>query len=265
VHDLTFLLYPEFLTRASRRYYNDQIAWAVRRADAISADSHATKADLVERLHVPPDKVTVIHLGLDPEFRVDGQDGAATLTELGLTAGYVLFVGTFEPRKNVTGLLSAYARLRAGLPDAPPLVLAGRRGWLFGQVLDHLRDLKLAPHVHFLEEVTEAQLRALYRGAGVFVLPSHYEGFGFTVLEAMASGAPVVIANRASLPEIAGDAALQVDPNDPEAIASSLRRALTDSDLRNQMVQRGLAQARRFTWANTARATLDLYHRVLGG
>ena len=263
VHDLTFLLYPQFLTDESRRYYNHQIAWAVGRADAISADSHATKADLVERLKVPADKITVIHLGLDTAFQPDGLASAPLLAALGLPRGYVLFVGTFEPRKNVAGLLAAYAALRRRLPDAPPLVLAGRRGWLFDDVKARLRELKLEPHVKFLEEVSEAQLRALYHGAGVFVLPSHYEGFGFTVLEAMASGTPAVVANRASLPEIAGDAALLVDPDDPEAIADSLSRALTDSELRSTMIQRGLAQAQRFNWDKTARATLELYQRVL--
>ncbi len=263
VHDLTFLLYPQFLTPDSRRYYNDQIAWAVRRADAIAADSYATKADLVERLKVPPEKVTVIHLGLDAGFQPDGHASAPILADLGLPRGYVLFVGTFEPRKNVPGLLAAYAHLRRRLPEAPPLVLAGRRGWLFDTVRTRLRELHLEPHVRILEEVSEPQLRALYHGAGVFVLPSHYEGFGFPVLEAMASGTPAVVANRASLPEIAGDAALQVDPDDAEATADGLLRALTDSALRDQMIARGLAQARRFTWAQTARATLDLYQAVL--
>ncbi len=265
VHDLTFLLYPQFLTPESRRYYNGQIGWAVQRAQAISADSQATRADLIERLNVPPEKVTVIHLGLDPGFCPDDGTAGPVLADLGLPRGYVLFVGTFEPRKNVLGLLTAYARLRAVLPEAPPLVLAGRRGWLFDEVQARLRELNLARHVRFLEEVSEAQLRALYQSAGAFVLPSHYEGFGFTVLEAMASGAPAVVANRASLPEIAGDAALLVNPDDPDALADSLRRALTDSELRAGMVRRGLAQARRFTWEQTARATLALYQRVLAG
>jgi glycosyltransferase involved in cell wall biosynthesis len=263
VHDLTFLLYHEFLTPDSRRYYNGQITWAVRRADAISADSHATKTDLIERLGVSPEKINVIHLGLDEGFQPNGASSAPTLAAMGLARGYVLFVGTFEPRKNVSGLLKAYGRLRNALPDAPPLVLAGRRGWLFEQVQSQLRELRLDTHVRFFEEVSEAQLRALYHGAGVFVLPSHYEGFGFTVLEAMASGTPAVIANRASLPEIAGDAALRVEPSDPDAIAASLQRVLTDSALRAEMVRLGHAQARRFTWAQTARATLDLYRRVL--
>ena len=263
VHDLTFLLYPEFLTAESRRYYNAQIAWAVRRAHAISADSHATKADLVERLSVPPEKITVIHLGLDPGFQPDSGGAAGTVAALGLSPGYVLFVGTFEPRKNVPGLLAAYAALRARLPDAPLLVLAGRRGWLFDQVKQRLGALKLEPYVRFLPEVTEAQLRALYQAAGVLALPSHYEGFGFPVLEAMASGCPAVIANRASLPEIAGEAGLLVDPEAPEGIADALYRVLTETALRETLVAHGLRQARRFTWSATARATLALYRQVL--
>ena len=267
VHDLTFLLYPRFLTPDSRRYYNDQIAWAVRKADAISADSHATKQDLVNLLSVPPDKITVIHLGLDPEYSLPpapaGGSGAARLAELGLTAGYILFVGTFEPRKNVAGLLSAYARLRARAPDLPPLVLAGRRGWLFDDTAALVHELRLDDCVRFLVEWSAADGPLLYQSASLFVLPSHYEGFGFTVLEAMASGTPAIIANRASLPEIAGDAALKVDPDQPDEIAQVMLTALTDTALRDSLVRKGIARSRRFTWAATAQATLDLYERTL--
>ncbi len=264
VHDLAFLRYPEFLTVDSRRYYNAQIADAVRRAHAISADSHATAADLAEFLRVPAEKITVIHLGLDPEYRPRPAGAVrAALAQYALTPGYVLFVGTFEPRKNVPGLLRAYAGLRAQRPDAPPLVLAGLRGWLFEATVDLVRDLKLDAHVRFLEDFPAAQLPELYAGAGVLTLPSHYEGFGFPVLEAMGCETPVVIANRSSLPEIAGDAALQVDPDDAEALAHALERALSDSALRADLIQRGRANITRFTWAAAARATLALYERVL--
>ena len=138
VHDLTFLLYPEFLTAESRRYYNDQIRWAVRRCDAISADSQSTKADLTRLLNVPPEKITVIHLGLEPAFCPDEPANTASGSERRAPAatevlpGYLLFVGTFEPRKNIPGLLRAYAAFRRRWPEAPDLVLAGRQGWLFG-------------------------------------------------------------------------------------------------------------------------------------
>lgn len=265
VHDLTFVRYPEFLTRDSRRYYNDQIAWAVRRADAIAADSQATQNDLVDLLGVPPDKVTVIHLGVEAAFAPETPEGAVGPAESGLSPGYLLFVGTFEPRKNVPGLLRAYARLREARPDAPPLVLAGRRGWLFDSVAGLIHDLHLEGCVRFLTEVPEGNLPALYRAASAFVLPSHYEGFGFTLLEAMASGTPSVIADRASLPEIAGEAALRVDPGDVDAIAHALEHVLEDSALRADLSAKGLARARQFTWQRTTTATLALYRSLLAG
>ena len=267
VHDLTFLLYPEFLTPESRRYYNDQIHWAVTHCHAISADSQSTKEDLMRLLGVTPERITVIHLGLEPVFKPSEPGGAAqaaqTLTRLGLSAGYVLFVGTFEPRKNVAGLLQAYAALRARWKAAPDLVLAGRQGWLFDSAMALIEKLRLAGCVHIRSELPEIDLPNLYRSAGVFILPSHYEGFGFTVLEAMGCGTPVIVANRASLPEIAGDAAIRVEPDDPEAMADALYRALTDVDLRRDLIQRGLRQASGFTWERTAQATLDLYRCVL--
>ncbi len=263
VHDLTFLLYPQFLTPESRRYYNGQIRWAVRRADLIAADSHATKADLVDLLNVPPDKVTVIHLGVDASFGPEGAGDAETLAGLGLAPGYLLFVGTFEPRKNVAGLLAAYASLRQALPSAPPLVLAGRRGWLFAETAARVRELRLQAQVRFLEEAPAEVLPVLYRGAAALVLPSHYEGFGFPVLEAMASGTPVVIADRASLPEIAGPAALKIDPDSPEELAAALQRVLEDTPLRAELRQRGFEQVRGFSWEETARQTAALYQRAL--
>jgi glycosyltransferase involved in cell wall biosynthesis len=142
-------------------------------------------------------------------------------------------------------------------------VLAGRQGWLFDSVVGLVQELRLGDCVHFLAEAAEADLPALYRQASVFALLSHYEGFGFTVLEAMGCGTPAVIANRASLPEIASEAALLVEPDDPEAAADALYRCLTEPTLRTDLRQRGLARAANFTWERTAEATLELYRRVL--
>jgi glycosyltransferase involved in cell wall biosynthesis len=260
VHDLAFWRYPEFLTAESRRYYNGQIEWAVRRAAAISADSQATQDDLVNLLNVPSEKVKVIHLGHDPRFSIlPNESVRPVLARLGLESGYVLCVGTFEPRKNVPGLVRAYAQLR----DAPPLVLVGNRGWLFTDTLKLIQDLKLETRVHFFENLPAGDLPAVYNGAGVFALPSFYEGFGFPVLEAMGCGVPCVIANRASLPEIAGEAALAVDPDQTDALAAALERVLSESDLRHSLRQKGLERVGHFTWEKTARETLALYNRVL--
>lgn len=260
VHDLAFWRYPQFLTPESRRHYNGQIEWAVRHARAISADSHATKSDLVNLLNVPAEKITVIHLGHDERFSPLPEESVKpVLARLGLTPGYILCVGTFEPRKNIPGLVRAYAQLR----DAPPLVLVGNKGWLFADTLKLVRELNLETRVQFFENLPTADLPALYNGASVFALLSHYEGFGFPVLEALGCGVPCVLANRASLPEIAGEAALVVDPDHTEEIAEALMRALTDTTLRATLRQHGLEQVKRFAWAQTARETLALYHRTL--
>jgi glycosyltransferase involved in cell wall biosynthesis len=264
VHDLTFLYYPQFLTAESRRYYNDQIERAVRIADHISADSSATKQDLVRLLGVNPGKVTVVLLAHDPMYHpLDEQACAPVLARHELDHGFLLFTGTLEPRKNVTGLLTAYCMLRNRRAFTPPLVLAGRRGWLYDEIFAHIAALKLDGHVCFVENPLDEELVALYNAAALLVLPSFYEGFGLPVLEAMACGTPVVCTDRGSLPEIAGDAALLVNPDDLDSLADAMERALDDEPLRGQMRERGFAQVARFSWEKTARETLAIYHQVL--
>jgi glycosyltransferase involved in cell wall biosynthesis len=266
IHDLTFLHYPDFLTAESRRYYNGQIEAAVRRADHIMADSDATRADVIELLGVPPEKVTTVLLGISDHFRPASPEAVAQLREkYQLGADYILFVVTLEPRKNLDGLLRAYAILRADLPDAPPLVIAGQRGWLYEQHFALGEELGISPHVTWLEGVAYDDLPALYSGAAALCLPSFYEGFGFPPLEAMACGTPTVAADRASLPEVVGDAGLLIDPDDPASIADGLGRLLTDSALRADLRQRGLARVKSFDWTETARQVLDVYRHTLKG
>lgn len=264
VHDLTFLYYPQFLTDDSRRYYNGQIECAVRVADHISADSTATKDDLVRLLNVPPEKITVVLLAHDPLYHpLDVADCAAVLAQQRLEPGFILFTGTFEPRKNIPGLLQAYRALRDRRPDTPPLVLAGRRGWLYDKIFSEVDRLKLRERVRLVENLPNAGLVALYNAAALLVLPSFYEGFGLPVLEAQACGTPVVCAERGSLPEIAGDAALLVNPDDVDGLAAAIERALCDESLRAQLRERGFANVARFSWAKTAQETLGLYRRML--
>jgi glycosyltransferase involved in cell wall biosynthesis len=264
VHDLAFLRYPEFLTAESRRYYHGQIGRAVRQAHAIISVSAATRDDLVERLGVPPEKITVIHHGADEAFQpLPPESLQPALDRLGLRPGYVLFLGTFEPRKNVAGLLNAYARLRQRLPDAPPLVLAGGKGWLFEPTAELMQTLQLESRVQFVPDFAGSDAPALYNGASVFVLPSHYEGFGIPVLEAMGCGIPTLISNRSALPEVAGEAALKMDPDDADSMADALYRVLTDSTLRAALRQRGLERIRKFSWEKAARETLEVYNRAL--
>jgi len=263
VHDLNFIYYPQFLTAESYRYYNQQIEWAVRRADHILADSHATKSDLVSLLDVPPEKVTTVHLAADPSFRpLPEAEARQVAARYDLEPGYLLCVGTLEPRKNIPGLLEAYRLLLDARATDAPLVLVGGKGWLYDEIFERVEELRLIGQVRFLHGVPDADLVGLYNGAGVLATVSFYEGFGLPALEAMACGTPVVVADRASLPEVVGEAGLLVDPDDPDDIAQALARALAEEPLRERMRELGLAQAARFTWEKTARETLNVYSSV---
>lgn len=261
VHDLNFLYYPQYLTAGSRRYYAAQIRWAVRVADHIAADSEHTRQDLLARLNVPPEKVTTIPLAANPRYQAAVPAGvvAQTLAEYNLPRGFVLFVGTLEPRKNVPALLHAYARMRQGGGPDVPLLLVGGKGWLYEQIFATIGELGLGDSVHHLAGVGDAALAQLYHAAGVLALPSHYEGFGLPPLEAMHCGCPVIVSDRASLPEVVGPAGRQLPPDDIDAWAHALEQVLTDSAQRAAMIQAGYQQAARFTWERTAQATLALY------
>lgn len=264
VHDLNFLHYPQFLTAESRHYYNDQIMAATRHANQILADSEATKTDLMEMLAVPENKITVHMLGVDESFKPLPKETLAYYKkELDLPDGYILFVGTFEPRKNILGLLQAYQQLLYQLPDAPPLVLAGRQGWLFDETMTRINEMKLEPNILWRENVPQDALPALYNMAHVLVMPSFYEGFGFPALEAMACGTVPIVSNRSSLPEVVGAVGLQINPDDPATLTAAFVHALTDSDWLDSMSKAGLARAATFSWEQTARTVLSVYQAVM--
>ncbi len=260
VHDLTFLHYPQFLTAESRHYYNDQIQYAVHHADHILTDSAASKRDMIAMLSVPAEKITVHLLGVDESFKplptetVDHYRRALELPE-----AYFLFVGTFEPRKNISGLVEAYRALLAAVPDAPPLVLAGRMGWNFDAVREKIEALNLGDHLLWREAIPQDAMPALFNGAVALVTPSFYEGFGFPALEAMASGTVPIVSNVSSLPEVVGEVGLQVAPEDQAALTSAMRKALEDVTWRQAQEQAGLKRAATFTWENTAQIALDAY------
>lgn len=263
VHDLNFLHYPQYLTAESRRYYNDQIEFAVQHADHILADSAATKTDLIEMLNVPADKVTVHMLGVDESFRPLRADILAGYQQqLDVPEAFFLFVGTFEPRKNIIGLLQAYQMLREQITDVPPLVLAGQRGWLFDETMQHIEQMNLQQHILWRENVPQEALPALYNLAAAVVLPSYYEGFGFPPLEGMACGTVPIVSNRSSLPEVVGDVGALIDPDDPTTLADALNRVLTDSRWVEANRAAGLKRAALFTWENTARIILSVYNRM---
>lgn len=264
VHDLNFLYFPEFLTAESLRYYRDQIRWAVAAADHISADSEQTRQDCIELLGVPPAKITTVYLSVDPLYQQSwpAADIAATLAHHTLNPGFILVVGTLEPRKNLSMLLHAYRQARQEHGVDVPLVLVGRPGWLYEEIFETIADLELGDSVRHLTGVSNVALAHLYHAAGLLATPSHYEGFGLPALEALNCGCPVVVSDRGSLPEIAGDAGLILPPDDVDGWAAALARVLADSSLRESMAAAGRRHAASFSWERAAQQTLHIYETV---
>lgn len=264
VHDLSFIHYPEYITAESRRYYNGQIQASVQRADHILADSEATKRDLIDILAVPEEKISVHMLGVDERFTPLCKAACEpALRALDLPEAYFLFVGTLEPRKNLVGLARAYRELKLEYPDAPKLVIAGRPGWHYDQLMTDLDAVGVNKDLIIRQDIADAQLPALYNRALALISTSFYEGFGLTALEAMACGTPPIVSCVASFPEIVGDVGLLVDPHDIGSIAEALARALTDSQWRERQEQEALRRAAGFRWRDTARVALDGYDRAL--
>ncbi len=264
VHDLSFIHYPEYITSQSRRYYNGQIKASVSRADHILVDSQATKRDLIDILSVRPESITVHMLGVDEGFKpLPRQSTEPVIAALGLPDEYILFVGTLEPRKNLVGLAEAYRDLKLELPDAPKLVIAGRPGWHYEQLMADLRRVGIDQHMLLKQNVADEQLPALYNHALALVSPSFYEGFGLTALEAMACGTVPIVSRVASLPEIVGDVGLFIDPHDRATIAAALKLALTDSEWREAQSVAARQRAAGFRWNDTARCVLDCYRSLL--
>ncbi len=264
IHDLNFLYYPQFQTPDSFRYYNGQIEAATRRADHILVDSEATRRDLIERLSVSAEKITTHYMGVDSAFHpLPSEEVDPVLARYNLPRGYLLHVGTFEPRKNLDGLFTAYASLIGKIPDLPLLVCVGRRGWFYEPIFKKVEELGLQDRVRWLENVPFHELPALYNGAGVLVMPSFYEGFGFPPLEAMACGTVTVVSNRSSLPEVVGEVGWQVDPDDPQSIANGVYLAFQESEARERFRVQGLQRAATFSWDRPAQIALEIYRKLL--
>jgi glycosyltransferase involved in cell wall biosynthesis len=262
VHDLTIPLFPEWHPARRLALMGPALAPSADRANRIVTPSHHTRNDLLKLLPVEPERVVVIPEGIDPIFAPQGEaEVAARLAPLDLRPGsYLLFLGTIEPRKNLTRLLQA---VESAGSDVGVLVLAGGHGWNNAPIRDAIARLARAGRVRALGYVPDDLRPPLLAGARAFVYPSLYEGFGLPPLEAMACGAPVVTSNVSSLPEVVGDAGLYVDPTDVPALAEALIRIWGDDALRADLRARGLARAAEFSWDRTARLTLDVYRAVL--
>jgi glycosyltransferase involved in cell wall biosynthesis len=264
VHDLTFVRDPESAFPRLRRYLSRVVPRSVARATHILADSAATKTDLVELYHAPPDNITVLYGGVDARFAPvrDAERLAAVRAKYNIGPDpFILGIGTIQPRKNYKRLIQAFATLHTAHPTLH-LVIVGGKGWLYDDIFAEVKRLGLEGCVLFPGFVDDDDLPALYSAADALAFPSIYEGFGLPILEAMACGTPVVTSITSSLPELAGDAALLVEPTDVDAIATALFRLLQESDLRHKLVAAGFEQARKFTWEKAAAQLLEIYERI---
>ncbi len=264
VHDLSFIHFPEYFTAASRNYYNGQIAASAQRADHILAVSEATKRDLMDILDLPAEMITVQLHGVDEQFKpLPPSQSAGAIQALDLPDSFFLFVGTLEPRKNLAGLAWAYRELKLELPDAPQLVLAGRPGWHFEQLMADVSAAGMDADILIRHSVTDSQLPALYNHAVALLMPSFYEGFGLPALEAMACGCVPIVSQVASLPEIVGEVGGKVDPHDTTTIAAAMKRTLIDGDWRERQATKALKRAAGFRWVDSARTALNCYDALL--
>jgi alpha-1,3-rhamnosyl/mannosyltransferase len=261
IHDLTCWLLPEThlpANVAADKLFADRI---LRRADGIIAVSEATRDDAVRILKLPPERFRVIHHGVaDVYFQVKPEDAERARSRLGLKRPYVLFVGSIEPRKNVDLLLNAFEKLPLDMRMEFELVLAGPPGWAQSETLARLRNPVAG--VRYLGYVAEQNLPGLFAGASAFVYPSLYEGFGFPVAQAMAAGAPVITSNVSSLPEIAGGAAMLIDPRSESELTFALKEMLTSPSRRCDLIARGRENAACFSWAACARESLEFFEEV---
>ncbi len=266
LHDMTFFDMPEVHEFVKIKYFRFFIRMAALFADKIIFVSQSTQRDCIARLGpLRRPTYSVIHLGKSEAFHpgLDPAEVKRVRDKYGLLGDFILYVGTIEPRKNLAALVSAFAAVcdqHSGLV----LVLAGMRGWMYDGLLETISRLRLESRVIFTGFIPEEEKPFLIAGATVFAYPSLYEGFGIPVLEALACGIPTLTSNVSSLPEVAGNAALLVDPTNVEEISSSLERLLSDQSLREELKRESLLQAAKFSWADTAAATLRAYQDLFG-
>ncbi len=263
VYDLSFMRFPRAFNVTNRVYLTAATRASTKRARAVFTISEHTRRDIVRLLNVPEQRVVVTYPAADERFRVLPADEIEVFRRArGLPEVFIFGFGTLEPRKNVVGLVEAYARLPR---PRPPLVIGGGSGWRFSPIFDTVQRLGLHDQVTFLGFVAEDELPLWYNAARLFVFPSLYEGFGLPVLEAMACGTPVITSNAASLPEVGGKAVVLVAPQDTEQLAREMQRVLDDEQLRLEMRAAGRIQSTRFSWRAMADQTAASYKQAVAG
>ena len=259
IHDLTYRFYPETMARANLWVERLLMPGSARRARKVITDAQSTANDLITDMGISSDRIEVVPPG--PPLLTDPAGGNQAESYPLLPQRYFLFVGTLDPRKNFKGLFEAFVGLEPENNDLH-LVIVGGAGWKNEDFHSQIENHCLGNRIHFTGYVARARLQTIYQNAIALVFPSFYEGFGFPILEAMAAGVPVITANVSSLPEVAGDAAILVDPHNTKALSRAMRRVQNSESLRTEMIARGKRQYAGFSWGRAAEQMMDIFHRV---
>jgi glycosyltransferase involved in cell wall biosynthesis len=264
LHDLAFLRYPNVLTRSKRIYHRTFTVRSMRHATMVISVSQSTKQDAISLVGIPDERIQVVYLCIDRKFssHYKPEELASFRQKQGLVDGYLLYLGTLEPRKNITSLIEAYAQLRERFALREKLVLAGSKGWLYDSIFERVKQLGLEAHVLFPGFVSDAEQVLWYAASAAFVYPSLYEGFGLPVAEALACGVPVVTSNVSSLPEAGSGVALTVDPLDREALVTAIYTALTDQIVRDKCRTNAHEIALRFSAHKMVEQTIRVYEQA---
>lgn len=264
IHDMAHIHYPDYIEKHNYNFLTRELKKHAMRSTLILVPSISTKSDIVNYLGIPEDKVKVIYWGVEPLCRPiqDTSVLDSTRERYGLSQNNILFVGTLQPRKNVEGLIEAFRILNIRSQIPHNLLLVGCKGWEYSEVFRRINEYGLNDKVKWIGYVDSKDLPVLYNIADAFVLPSHYEGFGLPILEAMACGTPVITSNVSSMPEVAGDAAILIDPKSPEMIADGIEKVINDRDLKDGLRERGLIRAKEFTWGKSAAETIASFEEV---
>lgn len=265
VMDLSYIRFPEMFKKNDLYQLQNWTSYSVRNAKKIFTISEASKNDIIKFYKVEPEKVVVTYPGIKLKAQMSNLKSISKNAKLikdkyGIDGDYILFVGTVQPRKNLVRLIEAFSRIT---DPKVSLVIVGKKGWLYEEIFEAPKKFSVEDRVKFLNYVSDEDLQLLYKNALCFTLPSLYEGFGLPVLEAMANGCPVVISKTSSLPEVGGDAAIYVDPENVENIAEGLQKILSEEKLRKELIEKGYKQVKKFSWERTARETLKVLEEVV--
>lgn len=265
VMDLSYIYFPQMFKKSDLYQLRNWTEYSIRKAAKVFTISNSSKDDIIKAYKIDPKKVVVTHLGIKMQSKTRNlktKNSELVRSKYGVNNKYILFVGTLQPRKNIVRLIEAFLAVASEKEDIE-LVIIGKKGWMYEDIVDTPKKAGIENRVKFLSFVPDEDLVAFYENAECFVLPSLYEGFGLPILEAMKNGCPVITSKISSLPEAGGDAALYIDPEDTSDIAKKIIKVLDDSKLRKSMIEKGLEHVKKFSWEKTATQTLKVLEELV--